>query len=184
MRPESGIASLVLRWAQGDIPHCATRSADKGGMPERGQCRKWAPWPAERGACSSADSARESTACFCRLRNDTGTHAQFTFGAEMPISGTSPVRVRTVTTVDLPAIARIHMASWHDAYRGGIPDEILSGRTVEGRSPDGALRSKSFLTTSTWPRWVTLFLLDFAVRALLSTRTKILPSNLKSMACT
>ena len=24
------------------------------------------------------------------------------------------------------------MASWHDAYRGVIPDEILKGRTVEG----------------------------------------------------
>jgi ribosomal protein S18 acetylase RimI-like enzyme len=50
----------------------------------------------------------------------------------MPIPGTSPVHVRAATTSDLAAIARIHMASWHDAYRGVIPDEILDGRTVEG----------------------------------------------------
>jgi ribosomal protein S18 acetylase RimI-like enzyme len=50
----------------------------------------------------------------------------------MPIPCTSPVHVRAATTSDLAAIARIHMASWHDAYRGVIPDEILDGRTVEG----------------------------------------------------
>ena len=57
---------------------------------------------------------------------------QFPIGPEMPIPGTSPVQVRAATTSDLAAIARIHMASWHDAYRGVIPDDILDGRTVEG----------------------------------------------------
>jgi GNAT superfamily N-acetyltransferase len=42
------------------------------------------------------------------------------------------VCVRAATADDLPLVARIHMASWHDAYRGVIPDEILNGRTVEG----------------------------------------------------
>ena len=51
---------------------------------------------------------------------------------KMPSSGICPVRVRRVTAIDLPAIARIHMASWHDAYRGVIPDDALCGRTIEG----------------------------------------------------
>ncbi len=50
----------------------------------------------------------------------------------MPIPETSRVRVRAATAIDLAAIARIHMASWHDAYRGVIPDEVLDDRTVEG----------------------------------------------------
>ena len=47
------------------------------------------------------------------------------------IANIAPVCVRTATAADLPLVAQIHMASWHDAYRGVIPEEILRGRTVE-----------------------------------------------------
>ena len=33
---------------------------------------------------------------------------------------------------DLPDIARIHIASWQDAYRGVLPSEILASRSREG----------------------------------------------------
>jgi ribosomal protein S18 acetylase RimI-like enzyme len=40
--------------------------------------------------------------------------------------------VRTALAADLPLIARIHIASWHDAYRGVVPAQILSGQTFKG----------------------------------------------------
>jgi hypothetical protein len=33
---------------------------------------------------------------------------------------------------DLPGIARIHIASWQDAYRGVLPSAILASRSREG----------------------------------------------------
>ena len=48
------------------------------------------------------------------------------------VANNSPISVRPGIAADLPLIARIHMASWRDAYRDVIPDEILGGRTVEG----------------------------------------------------
>ena len=42
------------------------------------------------------------------------------------------VGVRTATESDLPVVARIHMASWQDAYKGILPDALLAGRTTNG----------------------------------------------------
>jgi GNAT superfamily N-acetyltransferase len=47
-------------------------------------------------------------------------------------SNIGSICVRTAIAADLPLIAGIHMASWRDAYRSVIPDEILSARTIEG----------------------------------------------------
>ncbi len=40
--------------------------------------------------------------------------------------------IRTAASADVPEIARIHVASWRDAYRGAIPDAVIDARTVEG----------------------------------------------------
>jgi ribosomal protein S18 acetylase RimI-like enzyme len=39
--------------------------------------------------------------------------------------------VRVATEVDLPSVARIHVASWRDAYQGVVPDALLVDRSVE-----------------------------------------------------
>ena len=41
--------------------------------------------------------------------------------------------VRLATIADVPAIARVQVASWHGVYRGLIPDEVIDGLTVERR---------------------------------------------------
>jgi GNAT superfamily N-acetyltransferase len=40
------------------------------------------------------------------------------------------VTVRTALPADAGAIARVHVASWHDAYRGIMPDDMIDARTV------------------------------------------------------
>jgi ribosomal protein S18 acetylase RimI-like enzyme len=40
--------------------------------------------------------------------------------------------IRIATEADLQAVARIHIASWQDAYKGVIPDALLANRSVEG----------------------------------------------------
>jgi GNAT superfamily N-acetyltransferase len=40
--------------------------------------------------------------------------------------------IRTATETDAQHIARIHVDSWRDAYRGVIPDAAIDARTVEG----------------------------------------------------
>jgi GNAT superfamily N-acetyltransferase len=45
---------------------------------------------------------------------------------------TSDLRIRTATEADVPHVARIHVDSWRDAYRGVIPDTAIDARTVEG----------------------------------------------------
>ena len=46
-----------------------------------------------------------------------------------------PVRisVRSAELSDVPSISRIHVAAWHQAYRGLVPDEAIETRTLEGR---------------------------------------------------
>ena len=44
----------------------------------------------------------------------------------------SDLLIRIATPVDVPHIAKIHVASWRDAYRGVIPDAVINARTVEG----------------------------------------------------
>jgi len=41
--------------------------------------------------------------------------------------------VRPATPEDVPAIARIHVAGYEEAYRGLIPDEVIDSRPVELR---------------------------------------------------
>ena len=43
------------------------------------------------------------------------------------------VTVRVATPRDARAIAEVHVASWHWAYRDDLPASALEGRTVEGR---------------------------------------------------
>ena len=40
---------------------------------------------------------------------------------------------RLATPADVPAVARVQVASWHGVYRGLIPDEVIDGLTVERR---------------------------------------------------
>ncbi|MDX6587585.1 MAG: hypothetical protein QOI31_2058 [Solirubrobacterales bacterium] len=44
--------------------------------------------------------------------------------------------IRWATVGDARAIAFVHIASWHAAYRGLMPDEVLDGLTIEGRERD------------------------------------------------
>jgi GNAT superfamily N-acetyltransferase len=41
--------------------------------------------------------------------------------------------IRPATRDDVPAIARVQVASWHGVYQGLIPDEVIDGITVERR---------------------------------------------------
>jgi GNAT superfamily N-acetyltransferase len=41
------------------------------------------------------------------------------------------VRIRQATFADIPAIARVHLASWQTAYRGILPDDYLD-RLMDG----------------------------------------------------
>ena len=43
------------------------------------------------------------------------------------------MHIRTATIEDAPAIARIHVSSWQEAYRGVVPDEHLRNLSVEAR---------------------------------------------------
>src|SRR5262245_31709075 len=42
------------------------------------------------------------------------------------------IRVEVAGEPDLRAVAAIHIDSWQDAFRGIVPDTVLSGRSVEG----------------------------------------------------
>ncbi|HEY2476945.1 MAG TPA: GNAT family N-acetyltransferase [Candidatus Cybelea sp.] len=44
-----------------------------------------------------------------------------------------PVRIRPARAADVPRIATIHVAAWHVAYRGLIPDDQIAARTLELR---------------------------------------------------
>jgi len=45
----------------------------------------------------------------------------------------SPITVRPATKDDVPAIARVHVASWHATYEGLIPQSLIDSYTVERR---------------------------------------------------
>jgi L-amino acid N-acyltransferase YncA len=50
------------------------------------------------------------------------------------------VNVRRATAVDVPAIAEVHVCSWHESYVGQVPQSYLDGLAVEDR-------------TRTWHEW-------------------------------
>ena len=52
-----------------------------------------------------------------------------------PKSEAAPA-IRWATVRDARAIAAVHIASWHAAYRGLMPDEVLDELTIEGRQRD------------------------------------------------
>jgi ribosomal protein S18 acetylase RimI-like enzyme len=41
------------------------------------------------------------------------------------------VRIRPATPGDIPALARVHVATWRAAYRGIVPDAQLDGLSIE-----------------------------------------------------
>ena len=43
-------------------------------------------------------------------------------------------RIRIATPDDAPALAAMHVASWHETYTGLLPDKILSALSVESRA--------------------------------------------------
>lgn len=44
----------------------------------------------------------------------------------------SDLLIRSAADADVPHIARIHVDSWRDVYRGVIPDAVIDARTVQG----------------------------------------------------
>ena len=43
------------------------------------------------------------------------------------------MRIRPATVEDAPALAEVHVASWHETYRGLVPDEYLASLSVAER---------------------------------------------------
>ena len=43
-------------------------------------------------------------------------------------------QIRVATLEDVPGLARMHVASWHETYSGILPDTMLSSLTVDGRA--------------------------------------------------
>jgi L-amino acid N-acyltransferase YncA len=60
------------------------------------------------------------------------------------------VHVREATCADVPAIARVHVASWRTTYRGIFPDAVLDGLSIEGRERQW----RSALCEEGWPSFV------------------------------
>lgn len=46
----------------------------------------------------------------------------------------SPIQLRRATAADAPTLAAIHVAAWHAAYQGLVPDTHLQNFTVEKRT--------------------------------------------------
>ncbi|MGH7645393.1 MAG: GNAT family N-acetyltransferase [Gemmatimonadales bacterium] len=44
------------------------------------------------------------------------------------------MRLRTAALADAPAVARVHVASWHVAYRGIMPDDVIARTTLSSRT--------------------------------------------------
>lgn len=78
----------------------------------------------------------------------------------------SAVAVRPATSADVPAIARIHVAGYEEAYRGLVPDEVIDSRTVEVRERVWRRR----LSAERPREFVLVGELDGAVRAFVSGR--------------
>jgi RimJ/RimL family protein N-acetyltransferase len=47
--------------------------------------------------------------------------------------GTAGIRIREGLAEDVAEIARVHVQSWQEAYRGQVPNEYLDGLTAESR---------------------------------------------------
>ena len=60
------------------------------------------------------------------------------------------VTIRTATPDDARSIARVHIASWREAYAGIIPDEYLASLDVAAREQ----RWNDILGDSTWTTWI------------------------------
>lgn len=43
------------------------------------------------------------------------------------------LRTRAATPADIVSIASVHVASWHEAYTGIMPDELLAEQSIETR---------------------------------------------------
>lgn len=54
-------------------------------------------------------------------------------GITSPSRGNKVLNVRCANLADAEAIARIHVASWQESYRGIIPDAVLDRLSVDGR---------------------------------------------------
>ncbi|MDY6893760.1 MAG: GNAT family N-acetyltransferase [Chloroflexota bacterium] len=63
------------------------------------------------------------------------------------------VNLRRATPDDARALARVHVAAWHEVYRGIVPDSALDGFTVEGR----AELFRQFLATDSEETYVAEF---------------------------
>src|SRR6185369_323317 len=50
-----------------------------------------------------------------------------------PQPGNDNLHIRAATLEDAPAIARIHVSTWQEAYRGIVADEHLRNLSVEAR---------------------------------------------------
>lgn len=58
----------------------------------------------------------------------------FQAGRESADGDFERVNIRRASPRDAPAIAALHVAAWHAAYRGQVPDEILDGLDVAART--------------------------------------------------
>ena len=60
------------------------------------------------------------------------------------------VTIRIATPADARSIARVHIASWREAYSGIVPDEYLSSLDVQARER----RWTDILTDPGWTTWL------------------------------
>ncbi len=63
------------------------------------------------------------------------------------------VTIRTANPDDARSIARVHVASWREAYAGIIPDDYLSSLDVDAREQ----RWHDILADPTWQTWIAEF---------------------------
>lgn len=67
----------------------------------------------------------------------------------------APYGQRIATLTDAPAVARVHVASWHVAYRGLMPDDVISRTTLAWRtgwwSAEIARREWPVFVMTVWP---------------------------------
>jgi hypothetical protein len=62
---------------------------------------------------------------------------------------TVPLEVRTATADDLPAVARVRVASWRAGYAGLVPDSELAAIGEQDRLDHWVLRTATSAETST-----------------------------------
>jgi GNAT superfamily N-acetyltransferase len=72
------------------------------------------------------------------------------------VSDTRPLTVRPATPADAPAIAAVHVRSWHAAYRGLLPQGYLDALDPHRRAGEW----ENALRATAWPSRGTLVLVD------------------------